>query len=277
MAIPIISYWQKYFDNPDEGLGSSYERIILNMKLMEMIDWYNVQSILEAPAFGFTGVSGINSMGLAKNGKDITLIDNDLNRLKQIEYIWQEMNLPLETVYSSDFTKINLPDNSHDMSWNFSALWFTVDLSLFLAELVRITRKIILLCVPNRTGLGYISQKLFSPKDSFAGVMESNIHPSNFLRIMAELGWHLRDSGYLDCPPWPDIGMPKEELLARFGLKFMLKKKKSAPLSILNYYRGKDVDFKNRMLKYYGFEKSLPVILKRFWAHHRYFMFLPNE
>jgi hypothetical protein len=277
MAIPIISNWQHYFDNPNEGLGSSYERIILNMKLMEMINRFNVQSILEAPSFGFTGVSGINSMGLAKNGKDITLIDNNLNRLKQIELIWQEMNLPLETVYSSDFTKINLPDNSHDMSWNFSALWFTVDLSLFLAELVRITRKIILLCVPNRTGLGYISQKLFSPKDSFAGVMESNIHPSNFLRIMAELGWHLRDSGYLDCPPWPDIGMPKEELLARFGLKFMLKKKKSAPLSILNYYSGKDVDFKNRMLKYYGFEKSLPVILKRFWAHHRYFMFLPNE
>ena len=33
MAVPIINDWVKYYTNPDEGLGSSYERIVLNQLL----------------------------------------------------------------------------------------------------------------------------------------------------------------------------------------------------------------------------------------------------
>ncbi|RLC51413.1 MAG: hypothetical protein DRI23_05110, partial [Candidatus Cloacimonadota bacterium] len=80
MAIPILKTWQNYFSNPDEGLGSSYERIILNNKLNQICSHFKIKSVLEAPSFGFTGLSGINSMDMAKNGLDVAVADNDNNR-----------------------------------------------------------------------------------------------------------------------------------------------------------------------------------------------------
>jgi hypothetical protein len=36
MAIPIINNWQKYYPVAHEGLGSSYERIVLNRLLFSL-------------------------------------------------------------------------------------------------------------------------------------------------------------------------------------------------------------------------------------------------
>ena len=160
MAIPIIKNWERYFTNTDEGLGSSYERIILNNKLESICKHFNISTILEAPSFGFTGLSGINSMNLAKDGKLITLVDNDKNRIELIEETWKEIKLPIKIEFSNNFISLPFADGSFDLSWNFSALWFVDDLSGFLKELTRVTSQAILLCVPNRSGLGYISQKI---------------------------------------------------------------------------------------------------------------------
>ncbi|HPW25001.1 MAG TPA: hypothetical protein PLR70_04240, partial [Candidatus Syntrophosphaera thermopropionivorans] len=80
MAIPIINDWEKFFSNPYEGLGSSYERIVLNDLLFQTVNNYNVHNVLESPSFGFTGISGINLLNLADLGLNITLEDNDLHR-----------------------------------------------------------------------------------------------------------------------------------------------------------------------------------------------------
>ena len=48
-------------------------------------------------------------------------------------------------------------------------------------------------------------------------------------------------------------------------------------LTILDYYSGKDKDFDKKMMKNYWFEKLSPWIIKRFWAHHRYFLFIPES
>jgi hypothetical protein len=41
----------------------------------------------------------------------------------------------------------------------------------------------------------------------------------------------------------------------------------------MDYYSGKNVDFTDNMLKYHWLEKYAPWIIKRFWAHHRYYIF----
>jgi len=102
MAIPILKNWKRYFTNIDEGLGSSYERIVLNNKLETICKHFNISSVLEAPSFGFTGLSGINSMGLAKDGKKITLLDNDKERIELIEKVWEEMGISLKIEYSKE-------------------------------------------------------------------------------------------------------------------------------------------------------------------------------
>ncbi len=277
MAIPILKNWERYFSNTDEGLGSSYERIILNNKLESICKHFNISKILEAPSFGFTGLSGINSMGLAKDGKVITLVDNDKKRIELIEETWNEINLPIKIEFSDKFISLPFADDSFDLSWNFSALWFVDDLSGFLKELTRVTSQAILLCVPNRSGLGYISQKILGIRELKKHLKEENILPGNIKREMKDNNWMLIESNYIDCPPWPDIGMPKEKFLKIFGLSWLIKKKEHIPMTINDYYNGKDPDFAAKMMSHYWFEKKAPKLLKTFWAHHKYFLFIPKK
>ena len=277
MAIPILKNWERYFTNTDEGLGSSYERIILNNKLESICKHFNISTILEAPSFGFTGLSGINSMNLAKDGKLITLVDNDKNRIELIEETWKEIKLPIKIEFSNNFISLPFADGSFDLSWNFSALWFVDDLSGFLKELTRVTSQAILLCVPNRSGLGYISQKILGIKELKKHLKEENILPRKIKREMRDKGWMLIDSNYIDCPPWPDIGMPKEKFLKIFGLSWLIKEKEHTPMTIKDYYSGKDPDFPKKMMSHYWFEKKAPKLLKTFWAHHKYFLFIPKN
>jgi len=275
MAIPILKNWKRYFTNTDEGLGSSYERIVLNNKLESICKHFNVSSVLEAPSFGFTGLSGINSMGLAKDGKNITIIDDDKERIELIKKVWDEMKLPLKIDYLKEFNSLPFADDSFDLSWNFSALWFVDDLPDFLKELTRVTSQAILLCVPNRSGMGYISQKILGYKELKKYLKEENIISGTIKKEMKNNGWMLIDSNYIDCPPWPDIGMPKEKFLKIFGLSWLIEKKEHIPMTIMDYYSRKDPTFPEKMTSHFWFEKRAPKILKTFWAHHKYFLFIP--
>ena len=278
MAIPILKTWRNYFTNPDEGLGSSYERIILNNKLKIICHHFKIESVLEVPSFGFTGLSGINSMDLAKNGLKVSVIDNNKKRLELIRTVWKKVSLNANLIYSIDFNKLPFDDRSIDLTWNFSALWFVDDLSEFLSEICRISRKAILLCVPNRNGIGYLSQKFLGKDDLKKYLKEKNIFPGEIKKHMKELNWQLIDHKFIDCPPWPDIGMPKEKFLKIFGLEWLLpKKKEKLPLSIIDYYSGKNPDFAEEMMQHAWFEKKAPNFIKRFWAHHQYMLFIPNN
>jgi len=274
MAIPILKNWQQYFTNHDEGLGSSYERVVLNRKIISVCDSFKAKTVLEVPSFGFTGVSGINSMQIAKSGRKVTLIDHNIERIELIKKIWNEVGLPVVTEMTEDYNKLPFQDKSFDLSWNFSALWFTDNLEKFLSELDRITKKAIFICVPNRLGIGYLTQKYLGREDLKKYLKEENIKPVNIKKILRERNWVLIDEKYIDCPPWPDIGMPKEKFLKIFGLGFLLKNKPKESISILEHYAGKSRDFEERMLHHFWFEKKMPWLVKRFWAHHRYMLFV---
>jgi SAM-dependent methyltransferase len=274
MAIPILHFWKQYYENPDEGLGSSYERVVIERKMLQVCRLFHAESVLEAPSFGFTGMSGINSMGLAKAGFEVTLVDHDPERVQLIESLWKRLELPLKTTLLNEYESLPYTDRKFDVSWNFSALWFVNDLPAFLGELTRVTRKAIVLMTPNRSGLGYFSQKLQGAEDLRNLLREEFIDPALYRSIMRELGWEMIASDYIDCPPWPDIGMHKEKFLARFGIR--LPEKPRQPLTILNWYDGSDPSFPERMARHEWFERCAPSVLKHFWAHHRYHVFVPK-
>ena len=58
----INSIWKKYFNNRNEGLGTTYERFILHRYFESIKNRYSIQSVIEVPSFGMTGISDINSM-----------------------------------------------------------------------------------------------------------------------------------------------------------------------------------------------------------------------
>jgi len=276
MAIPIIHFWERYFTEPHEGLGSTYERFIINELLFRVASEQKIETVLESPSFGFTGLSGINSLGLALQGIAVTVTDTDKHRLELISEVWR--------AYQTDatFNLINadgeLPynDGAFDMSWNFSALWFIADLARFCSELCRVTQKVIVIMVPNRSGFGYKMQRRSGKDDLKRLLKEENIKPEIFTQLIKEQGWALKENAYIDCPLWPDIGMSKESFLKKLKLGWLLPKKKkpTKPLSILNYYNHSEPDMKERMMRYNFFEKYLPVWLKRYWSHHRYYIFI---
>jgi len=292
MAIPIIHDWRKYYITRHEGMGSSYERIILNRKLHFIQKHYQIRTVIETPSFGFTGISGINSMNLAKNACQVTLEDHDPERLKLIHEIWNEVGLPVTTRSNGDYSALDHPDKSFDLAWNFSALWFVSSLPAFLSELSRIASKVILLCIPNQMGWGFRMQMKDADPASLQDIHIENLSQPLICRTMQGLGWKLVETDYIDCPPWPDIGTSKEEFLMRHDWlrailsPFVTIRKNTEgsgdangpplSLSILKYYNGSDPSFPDRMLRHSWFERIVPSLVKRFWAHHRYLLFTPD-
>jgi len=279
VAIPIINNWQNYYPVAHEGLGSSYERIVLNLLLMRLHERYGFSKALETPAFGFTGLSGINLVALAQAGCAVSLEDSDEERLGLIRGTWQELGLPLCSRLNPDFTQLDYPDGNFDFAFNFSAIWFVKDLSLYISELCRVTDGAILICVPNQDGIGFKGQLKGYSAEQYPQLTPSYIDPASIIHLMRCQGRQLVEWDYIDCPPWPDIGMTKEDF-AR-GLIGQGSSQKTKPelkpedaLSIMPYYKGEDPDFAQRMLKLYPFEKLAPRYFKRYWAHHMYYLFV---
>ena len=282
MAIAILDRWRFYFDvNRAEGLGSSYERVVLNRRLNDLRQQYDVHTVLEAPAFGFTGLSGINSMDLARKGAAVTLLDHDPERVDRIRGVWAEVNLPLTAQAVKGYDTLPFDAQSFDMSWDFAAIWYVQDLDLFLSELARVTSKVILIGVPNRTGLGYFLERGVSGADLGAKVHEDYILPSRITASMRRCGWKLVQHAYMDVPPWPDIGMKKEDFLRIVGLGKLAKRHETEstahPLTIMDYYGGRDPTFEQKMLQHYWLERIAPRFIKFFWAHHRLLRFERDE
>jgi hypothetical protein len=281
VAIPIINTWQNYYPEANEGLGSSYERIILNRLLTSLATSGGYQTALEAPCFGFTGISGINLVPLAQMGCQVLLEDHNTQRATLVRKTWQELNLPLQIRLNPGYRKLDYPDKSVDFGFNFSALWFVQDLPAFCVELCRVIKKEILICVPNRDGIGFKGQlKGYSP-ESYPDLHPQHIDPKSIIWLMRKQGWNLVKQGFIDCPPWPDIGMNKEDFVAQ-KLGIDVRKEAAKParkvtgsLSILPYYKGEDPKFANKMLRLYPFELFAPRLFKRYWAHHHYLLFRP--
>lgn len=274
--LAVLDTWPEYFNNPHEGLGTTYERFILHRYFERLKKEYQVKSVLEVPSFGMTGISGINSLWWAKQGVAVTVLDNHPERLRQTEHVWQSLNLKANFKLATDFTRLDFDDQSFDLGWNFAALWFIKDLDLFFAELKRVVRKALFICVPNHLGLGYRLRK-WSYKNDIPDLFPENIHPRKIIAAAQDDQWRMKGSGYLDIPPWPDIAMKKEDILKKIGLGFLARRNTSddpqaGRVSIIDWFAGAQPELEKNVVKYDFLEKA-PFPVKQIWAHHRYFIF----
>ena len=277
MQLPILKNWPDYFENPHEGLGTTYERFVLNNHFKRIQSAFSIRNVLEVPSFGMTGISGINSLWWATTGSQVTVVDNNLKRLLSAKSVWSTVALKADFVYLKDINRFEFKDKAFDLSWNFGSLWFIPDLNVFFQELTRVTRKVIFICVPNRSGLGHLTRLAINggKNDSF---FLDNLKKSVILNGLKNQGWLLRETGYFDIPPWPDIAMKKEELFKKIGLNRIIrlfKREKEGVdrrLCILDYLTGASPNMENEIMRYSWLENA-PWLIKKFWAHHRYFIF----
>jgi len=275
--LSILNTWPSYFENWDEGLGTTYERFILHRYFEEIKKQNAVQTVLEAPSFGMTGLSGINSLWWAAQGIIPTVLDDDEQRIDQAQQVWKSIPLPVKFVHHALDEQLPFRNEQFDLSWNFASLWFVKDIRQFAAELMRVTRKVIFICVPNSNGIGY-KLRYWMDKNRPDDIYPQNIISKAFVPYFIGHNWKLQRKGYLDIPPWPDIAMKKEDMLRKAGLGFLVKKKAGrqaqakARTCIVDYFNGSRPQLANEIYKY-GFLEKAPFPFKQIWAHHRYFIF----
>lgn len=280
MAAPT---WERYLTDYNEGLGLVYERFVLNDLLLALRKELGIETVLEAPLYGMAGVSGINSVGLARAGARVTLVDDHAGRLAGVERIWGELGLEAEPVCHPDWERLPFADGSFDLAWNWAALWHLSDGSPagrlrpegLLRELARVSRRAVLVAMPNRLQVGYLLRKYVLERDFVRYVDETWADINRVRRVLAGAGLRIVRHGVIDVPPWPDTVMPASEVLKRLGIRSKkLEGRFDADAwqwSTMAYYLGEQPDLYERVMRYAWLDRArLPWWMKAVWAHHRY-------
>jgi hypothetical protein len=275
--------WKRYLTDYNEGLGLVYERFVLNDFLLALREEHGIRTVLEAPLFGMAGVSGINSVALARAGAHVTLLDDHAERLAGVERIWGELELPARFVHHAEWGQLPFPDDTFDLAWNWAALWHLPDGSpegsarptALLRELVRVSRRAVFVAMPNRVQVGYLLRKYLLERDFVNHVDEGWADIGRVRRALEGAGVRIVRQGVLDVPPWPDTVMPAAEVLERLGIKSKrLEGQFSGDAwqwSTMSYYLGEQPDLYDRVMRYAWLDRApIPWRVKAVWAHHRY-------
>lgn len=267
--------WKKYLTDWDEGLGVVYERFILNDYLDQLVDTHRVHSVLEAPLYGMAGVSGINSVRLAERGCDVTLVGNNRERLEGVRKIWERLKLPAHFVRQPDFKQLPFADDSFDLTWQWAGLWYLPDAEQLLKALVRTSRKLVFIAMPNRIQVGYLLRKHLIDRDFFYTIDERWVQIDRIKKILTDCGILIIDEGVLDVPPWPDTVMPAAEVLKRLGIQSKKLNDRFTgegwSWSTMAYYLKEQPELRDQVMKYAWLDHApIPWQLKTIWAHHRY-------
>ena len=272
--------WRKYLTDYNEGLGLVYERFVLNDFLEDLRRKYSVKSVLEAPLDGRAGVSGINDVILAQNGVDVTMVDDNRERLDGVRRIWAEdLKLPvnLVPVQPDGWDRLPFEDNSFDLTWEWAGLWYIQNPEGLLKELVRTSRDLVFVAMPNNIQVGYWMRKLIIDRDFFRHHDESWTNIGRIRRTLEEAGVEIIDQGVLDVPPWPDTVMPANEVLKRLGIRSKKLEEQFTgdgwQWSTMAYYMNEQPELRERVMKYAWLDHApLPWQIKAVWAHHRYLL-----
>jgi len=267
--------WQKYLTNYDEGLGVVYERFMLNDCLDALVTRYRPHTVLEAPLYGMAGVSGINSVPLARRGCTVTLVDSNLERLTGVQRIWDELGLAATFVHHEDMAHLPFPAESFDLAWEWAALWYVPDWEAVLRELARVSRRLVFVAMTNTRQIGYLLRKYLIDKDFFIGKDERCADMGRIKHILRAHGVRIVQEGVLDVPPWPDTVMPAAQVLERLGLRSRKLQGRFQGddwhWSTMDYYLGRRPELKAQIERYAFLDRApLPWQLKALWAHHRY-------
>ncbi len=277
-----IPRWQHYLTDYNEGLGLVYERLVLNDFLLRLKERYGIQTVLEAPLYGMAGVSGINSVALARAGCAVTLVDDEPARLAGVRRIWSELGLSAAFIEHADWGHLPFPDDAFDLAWEWAGLWYLSDPAALLAELVRVARKAVLVAMPNRFQVGYWLRKYVLERDFVQEVDENWADMGRIKRTLRAAGARIVEQGVLDVPPWPDTVMPAAQVLRRLGIRSKKLDEQFTGAgwqwSTMAYYLGEQPDLRDRVLRYALLDRlPLPWSLKAIWAHHRYVVASPRS
>ena len=248
--------WKKYLTDYNEGLGLVYERFVLNDFLLKLKGRYGFANVIEAPLYGMAGVSGINSVALARVKTPVTLRRRQrraprrrrahLGRAGPARSV--RPGRRLVAACPSPTTRSSSPGTGRrsGISKNPAAL---------LSELVRVSNKLVFVAVPNPVQVGYqVRKHIVEPEF----VKEIDERWTNIGLIRETLERARRHASWSRAcstrRPWPDTVMPASQLLGKLGIRSKKLEGKFTGegwrWSTMDYYLGNDHSLYPRVMKY---------------------------
>jgi len=257
----------------DEGIGTVYERILIDEYLRRLQTKLEIKSVLESPADGVTGVPGVMSLEFARNGATVALTNPVQSMLDGAREVWKKGEfIDRVTLVNCEVDATPLPDNSFDLVWNYCMFERFADPGALVSEMKRVSRGYVMIMTQNFYNFGTPFHKVYH---AISGMEWDHGYGSQMTmrairRAVLEQGLKIEEEGEIDIPPWVDTwDMPlrgaMKQILSAVGKKWEWKIDSETHDSggasssrIVNFVR--DV------------ELNLPQWFRRSQAHHLYIL-----
>jgi len=212
----------------DTGLGTTYERIALARLLEALASRYSIESVLEGPTDGITGIRGLNSIPLAQAGASVELVLRDPDELELARRVWKRLGLGdrLSTRVaqgerlSTRVAEGDRPDGDdrYDLVWNFNSIPQVERPGSLIAEMCRLSRDLVLVFTSNTWNYGFPLHRLHhrAAKEEWSHGNISMMNTRKISTLLSENGFRVVERLLADVPWWPDIDSPIEEVAATF-------------------------------------------------------------
>ena len=272
--------WRGYFADPDEGLGTVYERFGLDKILDEALHRTGSTSVLHAPAFGMMGIPGLDAALLARRGVRVGLADTDAERLESVVGLWERLGLGVEPHLLPPDPEAWPADLGarYDLVFSFAALWWFADPWRVVRAQAGWADKALVTSVPNKNVFMRMRAALWHRR-LFDELNEDALDTEKLRAMAPSLGMHVVESGLFDLPPFPDTSVPLAKVLRALrgraphvAQEHTTEKATDGAWawSILPYLEGYADDLPERIQRIGAFERHFPRVVAPAWAHHRY-------
>jgi hypothetical protein len=184
--------------------GITYDRYRLGVLFERLLREHRVARVIEVPADGEKAMPSISSLALGRLGCEVVLVNPSPAGLEAWERLGlRDQVVPLQV---DDLAALPLPDDCVDLAWNFVTLGKTGRFEKVLAEMARVSRRLVMTVHNNGWNIGYPWHRLLHLALRLPWTHgDTRYHwPSEVRRAYAELGLLELELEVFDSPPWPD-------------------------------------------------------------------------
>lgn len=203
-----------------EVFGVIYERFSVGRKLDSIARRYGIKTVLEMPAHGAKAMPSVYSLGFADKAKKITLVNGNEKYISE----WKKVSADQKVVWKQeeDILHTSFRDNEFDFVWNFAFLPSCDDPDALLEEMKRVSSKYIAIFSVNAGNIGFPIHRIVHKRTGIpwthGDIRYNNRH---FLRKkLSKHGLKIVETGFVDCPVWPDSLGFRDVRLHRMNVDF---------------------------------------------------------
>ncbi len=263
----------------DTGLGTTYERWAVNRLLSRLLSELDVHTLVEGPDDGMCGIKGLNSLVAGLQGVRVSLLLPWPERAAYARTVWAHHapDAPLDLVEEWDGRRLPFDDGAFDLAWNFNVMTRPQDPQALLDEMARVSRKYVLIFVPNRSNYAFWLHRLHHlvAKQPWDHGRIDLMHPAPWRDLFSKAGLRVTQTFHVDVPWWPDI-VDAGQLIRDFFPFLKGLARRASPANRyrwspeeLPYYRPEaHPEVHARMNRLAFFENSRAAWLKDRFAHH---------